>query len=142
MFISGLFLKTQKDFGLTQHPDLFQAIQPFQTATDSLQGQSYKQNNVVKSIYYSKDCDKQYIWETKQPLHSRLHQHRRTNSSASDFTVNLWDKNYFFVGSENYHSQREIWFKYNVFKRTNLPLTEIVGSLQSSTHLQSSHQTN
>ena len=47
----------------------------------------HTQSNVVYAVQCSQDCTDLYTGETKQPLHKRMAQHRRANSSGQDSVV-------------------------------------------------------
>ena len=49
----------------------------------------HTQSNVVYSVQCSQDCTDLYIGETIQPLHKRMAQHRKANSSGQDSAVHL-----------------------------------------------------
>ena len=46
-------------------------------------------SNLVYAVQCNEECEDFYIGETKQPLHKRMAQHRRANSSGPDSAVHL-----------------------------------------------------
>ena len=76
----------------------------------------HKQSNVVYAVHCSQDCTDLYIGETKQPLHKRMAQHRRVNSSGQDSLLStyIWSrKNHSFE-----HNNMNIWQM--VWKRSKI----------------------
>ena len=61
----------------------------------------HKQSNVVYAVQCSQDCTDLYTGETKQPLHIRMAQHRRANSSGQGSAVHshLKETNHSFEDS-------------------------------------------
>ena len=76
-----------------------------------------KHSNVVYAVQCSEDCNDVYIGETQQPLHRRMSQHRRKNSSGPQSAVYLHQKQtgHTFDDSEVRILDRETnWFQRGV----------------------------
>ena len=58
----------------------------------------HEQSNRVHAVQFCQECTDLYTGETKQPLHNRMAQHRRADSSGQDSDVHLHleEKNHSF----------------------------------------------
>ncbi len=77
----------------------------------------HKQSNLVYAAQCSKECADLYIGETKQPLHKRMAQHRRANSSGQESAVHLHlkDKDHSFEDSNvKVLAREDRWFERGV----------------------------
>ncbi|XP_071344169.1 uncharacterized protein [Trachinotus anak] len=76
-----------------------------------------RKSNLVYAVQCNEECKDLYIGETKQPLHKRMAQHRRANSSSLDSAVHLHlkEKAHSFEESKVHILDREDrWFERGV----------------------------
>ena len=90
-YFAGVSEKLRRIFNKQQIPVFFK---PGQTLRQRLVHPKdpvphNQKNNLVYAISCSEGCSDQYIGETKQPLHKRMAQHRRANTSGMDSAVFL-----------------------------------------------------
>ena len=74
----------------------------------------HKQNIVVYAVQCSQDCTHLYNGETKQPLHKRMAQYRRTDSSGQSSAVHLHlkeKKHSFEDNNINILVREDSWFE-------------------------------
>ncbi|XP_050924570.1 uncharacterized protein LOC127140827 [Lates calcarifer] len=74
-------------------------------------------SNLVYAVQCNEECNDLYIGETKQPLHKRMAQHRRANSSGLDSAVylHLKEKTHSFEDNKVHILDREDrWFERGV----------------------------
>ncbi|XP_071495131.1 uncharacterized protein [Diadema antillarum] len=89
-YCQGLSEKIQRIFSFYRIPVYFK---PTNTLRQRLvhpkdKIPKHKRNNVIYRIKcQGKDCKENYIGETKQPLHKRLYQHRRSSSAGNESAV-------------------------------------------------------
>ncbi|KAM7378702.1 hypothetical protein PAMP_004307 [Pampus punctatissimus] len=76
-----------------------------------------QKSNLVYAVQCNEECKDLYIGETKQPLHKRMYQHRRPNSSGLDSAVylHLKEKAHSFEDNNVHILDREDrWFERGV----------------------------
>ncbi|XP_033181822.1 uncharacterized protein LOC117152842, partial [Anabas testudineus] len=77
----------------------------------------HKMSNIVYAVQCSEECPELYIGETKQPLHRRMAQHRRSNTSGPESAVylHLKDKGHSFEDCDvKILDKEDKWFERGV----------------------------
>ncbi len=97
----------------------------------------HKKSNLVYAVQCSEECTDLYIGETKQPLHKRMAQHRRANSSGQDSAVylHLKDRGHSFEDQQVHILDREDGrfergVKEAIYTRVEKPLLNRGGGLR------------